>query len=335
MTISDTGIYDYSTYVICALFVICSVILKKNKLRSTQLLSTELDQTKKELHKEIVSRLEIEARIEAEITERKKAVQELILLNQELESRVEIRTEELNEKNKLLLFQSRHAALGEMIGNIAHQWRQPLNTLGLTIQQIALYYELGEFNKDYLDKSVKKSMDLIQHMSQTIDDFRNYFKPDKEKTNFKVHAALENTLSLIEDSFRSKQIQIEIILLGDPVIYGYRNEFSQALLNILNNAGDALIEKNITPSKISITLCYEDGTAIITIADNAGGVPDEIISKIFDPYFTTKGPQQGTGVGLFMAKTIIEKNMGGKLSVRNNIDGAEFKIEVKNDIFDV
>ena len=328
MTISDTGIYDYHTYVICALFVICSVILKKYERRYIQLLSTELDQTKKELHKEIASRVEIEARIETEIAERKKTEQKLILLNQELENRVEIRKEELNEKNRLLLFQSRHAALGEMIGNIAHQWRQPLNTLGLTIQQIALYYDLGQFSKEYLDKSVKNSMDLIQHMSQTIDDFRNYFKPDKEKTNFKVHAALENTLSLIEGSFKNKQIHTEIVALGDPVIYGYRNEFSQALLNILINAGDALIEQKITLAKVTITLSNRGETAIITIADNAGGVPDEIIGKIFDPYFTTKGPQQGTGVGLFMAKTIIEKNMGGRLSVRNGIDGAEFKIEV-------
>jgi len=218
--------------------------------------------------------------------------------------------------------------MGEMIGNIAHQWRQPLNTLGLTIQGLLLFYDLDEFNRDFLEKGVGTSMELIQHMSRTIDDFRNYFRPDKEKSTFKVTEAIENTLSLIEDSFKNQHIDIEVVAKNEPVIYGYRNEFAQALLNILNNARDALTERSIDAPKVIITIYTEDNRAIVTVTDNAGGIDKEIMGKIFDPYFTTKGPQSGTGVGLFMSKTIIEKNMGGRLVARNIANGAEFRIEV-------
>lgn len=236
--------------------------------------------------------------------------------------------EALREKEQLLMQQSRQAAMGEMIGNIAHQWRQPLNTLGLTIQGLLLFYDLDEFNREVLEKGVSGSMELIQHMSRTIDDFRNYFRPDKEKSVFKVIEAVKNTLSLIEDSFKSRHIDIEVVTEGDPAIHGYRNEFAQALLNILNNARDVLTERNIGNPMVKITMCTEGNRAVVTVTDNAGGIPEDIMGKIFDPYFTTKGPQSGTGVGLFMSKTIIEKNMDGRLTACNSANGAEFRIEV-------
>jgi len=236
--------------------------------------------------------------------------------------------EALREKEQMLLQQSRQAALGEMIGNIAHQWRQPLNTLGLTTQQLLLYYDLGEFTREFLEKGVSRSMELIQHMSRTIDDFRNYFKPDKEKTEFRVHEAILNALSLMEGSLLNPEISIEIEVKENPVIYGFQNEFSQVLLNILINARDAFTERETNDPRVTITIGCEGGSAVVTVADNAGGIPAEIIDRIFDPYFTTKGPQRGTGVGLFMSKTIIEKNMGGRLSARNAGNGAEFRIEV-------
>jgi len=256
------------------------------------------------------------------------AKNELRTLNEKLEKRVEERTKELREKDQLLLLQSRQAALGEMIGNIAHQWRQPLNILGLTIQQLPLFHDFGELTSDLLNQNVNSSMELIQHMSQTIDDFRNYFRPDKEKIEFKVSEAIENTLSLLEGSLQNPQITVDIVTKDDPVIYGYRNEFAQVLLNILNNAKDALIEREMDDRRVTITIFTEGNKAVVTVADSAGGIPEGIMGKIFDPYFTTKGPQRGTGVGLFMSKTIIEKNMGGRLSVHNTADGAEFRIEV-------
>ena len=236
--------------------------------------------------------------------------------------------EELRKNGLLLAQQSRMAALGEMIGNIAHQWRQPLNNLGMLVQQIPIYYQLGKVDQVFLETSADKAMELVEHMSRTIDDFRDFFKPDKEKVDFKVHGELTKTLSLVAGSFQAQQIVILVDAGADPVIRGYPNEFAQVLLNILINARDALVERKIALPGVSIAITAEKGRAVLTLTDNAGGIPEEIIDRIFDPYFTTKGAQAGTGVGLFMSKTIIEQNMGGLLSVRNVQDGAEFRIEI-------
>jgi PAS domain S-box-containing protein len=263
-----------------------------------------------------------------DITDRILAEKSLKKLNEDLECKVMQRTAELREKDQMLLLQSRQAAMGEMIGNISHQWRQPLNILGMQLQQLKLFYDLGQFNQELLEKNVAGSMEIIQHMSKTIDDFRNYFKPDKEKIEFRVHEAIQKSLSLLEGNLKNPLIDVELVANDDLNINGYPNEFAQVILNILNNARDAFIERNVSKPKIHITICNEGGYVVVTVADNAGGIPEDIINKVFDPYFTTKGPQQGTGVGLFMSKSIIEKNMDGRLHVRNIADGAEFRIEV-------
>jgi C4-dicarboxylate-specific signal transduction histidine kinase len=236
--------------------------------------------------------------------------------------------EALREKEQMLIQQNRHAVMGEMIGNIAHQWRQPLNTLGLFTQRLGFFYGSPSFNKEFLDTSVAKSMEIIQYMSRTIDDFRSFFSIDREKSVFRADEVVNKALSLVDASFRDRRIIIEREERVDVIIHGFPNEYAQVLLNIFLNAKDALNERNVEFPWLKITIDTENGASLVTIADNAGGIPEDIIDKIFDPYFTTKGPQQGTGVGLFMSKSIIELNMGGRLSVRNTDVGAEFRIEV-------
>ena len=237
--------------------------------------------------------------------------------------------EELREKERMLLQQSRLAALGEMISNIAHQWRQPLNELGLIVQELPVMFDRGNFDRDYLRGNVAKFMKVLSHLSNTIDDFRNFFKPDKEKVQFRVLQVVENTISLIQESFRQLSIEISVSCADDPVIFGHPNEFSQVILNILFNARDAFLAGAKDRRRaIEIRMFREGERAVLTIADNAGGIPEEILEKIFDPYFTTRGPEQGTGIGLYMSKIIIEKNIAGRLSVRNSEEGAEFRIEV-------
>jgi len=249
-------------------------------------------------------------------------------LNRTLEVRIVQAVDDLRRKDQMLILQDRLAVMGEMINNIAHQWRQPLNTLGLIIQQLPLFYKSGEISEEMLKDYVGNSMELIQHMSQTIEDFTNFFRSDKEKVAFSVNQVIARTLSLIEKSFKDQKIGITLQPEVDPMANGYPNEYAQVLLNILMNARDELVGHNVDDALISIHAFAEGGRSVVTITDNAGGIADEIIDRLFDPYFTTKGTDKGAGIGLFMSKTIIEKNMGGRLTVRNTGSGAEFRIEV-------
>ncbi|GFO66671.1 hypothetical protein GMLC_02500 [Geomonas limicola] len=278
----------------------------------------------------------------------RQAQSDLQRINQELESRVEQRTAELaqavnslqveyaermkaveesRQKDKLLIQQSRLAAMGDMVHNIAHQWRQPLNVLGLHIQSLELDYELGLLDTGRVRRSTEQAMLLLKHMSQTIDDFRNFFVSNKEKTTFSIDAAIERTLSLVGDSLRNNHIAVVTQLQGQATVTGYFNEFCHALLNILQNARDALLERQVEGGKVVIASSMQGDHAVVTITDNAGGIPKEIIEKIFEPYFSTKAVQ-GTGIGLFMTKNIIEDNMSGSITAHNTEEGAEFRIEI-------
>ncbi|WP_052263413.1 sensor histidine kinase [Geobacter pickeringii] len=266
--------------------------------------------TVRELRQEVAQRQEAEETLHAETLERIRAV------------------EELREKERLLMQQGRLAALGEMIGNIAHQWRQPLNTLGLLVQQLPLMQEEGELNGEVLDATVAQAMEVICHMSRTIDDFRHFFRPDKEKVEFPLNQMVARAVALVEDNYREQRIALDVDAAGDPRIIGYPNEYSQVLLNILLNARDAFEASPHDHPRVVIRVGTENGRSVVTITDNAGGIGEAIMPRIFDPYFTTKDQDRGTGVGLFLSKTIIEKNMHGRLTARNTGDGAEFRIEV-------
>ncbi len=258
-----------------------------------------------------------------DITDRLNAEVALREINETLESRVQKQVAKNLETERMLMQQARLAAMGEMIGNIAHQWRQPLNALGLTLANIQDAWEYGELDKPYLDQAVGKGNQLIQNMSSTIDDFRNFFKPNKLQQDFSLRQAVKDSLNLVSHSFKNNNIAIEMEDGRDFLANGFPNEFSQALLNILNNARDVLLERKIRHGKIAIRFGALDGKVFVTLQDNAGGVAAEILPKIFDPYFTTK--ESGTGIGLYMSRMVME-NMKGTLSARNAGEGAEFTL---------
>ncbi|BCG49160.1 Multi-sensor signal transduction histidine kinase [Citrifermentans bremense] len=249
-------------------------------------------------------------------------------LSEALERRVKQAVGELRQKDKMLIMQGRQAVMGEMLSNIAHQWRQPLNMLALLVQDVQLTHRQTGLSDRFIEENVKRSMEIIRQMSQTIDDFRYFYRPDREKLVFTVSEPLEKALALLDGSLRMHSIEVQVLKIGEPAIKGYLGEFVQVLLNILINARDALIASHTSSPVITVRLCEEGGETVVSIADNAGGIPEEIKEKIFEPYFTTKGPDQGTGIGLFMCKTIIEKSMNGRLCARNSGDGAEFVITV-------
>ncbi|NQY21594.1 MAG: HAMP domain-containing histidine kinase, partial [Campylobacteraceae bacterium] len=251
------------------------------------------------------------------------------ILNEGLELKIEEEISKRREQEQVLAQQSRLAGMGEMIGNIAHQWRQPLNALGLVIQNIKFSYDIGDLDDEYMERSAKKAKLLTASMSSTIDDFRNFFSPNKEKDVFDLNNIIEKTLSLVESTIVQNDIQINKIYDSSALdVFGFSNELSQAILNIFNNSRDALVENNINDPFIQIITYQNNDYAVLEISDNAGGIPKEIIKKVFDPYFTTKEQGKGTGIGLYMTKTIIENNMAGRISAVNKDDGVVFKIEL-------
>ncbi|WP_201523036.1 sensor histidine kinase [Aliarcobacter butzleri] len=267
---------------------------------------------------------EMAGKIEKLISQEKK-------LNTELEEKVIVETSKQKEQEQLLIQQTRLAAMGEMIGNIAHQWRQPLNALGLILQNLKFSYEIGELDEKMIDKSVKKATMLTENMSKTIDDFRNFFRPNKAKENFKINEGITKAVELIESTFEHNNIKLEKDFVSSEIeFFGFANEFSQVILNLLTNAKDAVLENKIENPLIIIQTKIDDEYIYISIKDNGLGIKDEIINKIFEPYFTTK--EKGTGIGLYMSKIIIENNMNGKIEVKNEQNGANviIKLPIKN-----
>jgi len=236
---------------------------------------------------------------------------------------------ERKEQHDILIQQARFALMGEMISNIAHQWRQPLNAVGLVLQKMSLFHHQGLLDQKKLDENVDNGMEIIFGMSQTIDNFRDFFNPNQEKEIFSVVEAINAAYNIVRGSYISNSIEYSLETdFVELQTEGYMNEFSQVILNILSNAQDSLLELKVANPSVKIKIIKEDRKTIITISDNAGGIPEAIAEKIFDPYFTTKKMGEGTGIGLYMSKMIIEEHMHGNISFANKDGGVCFRIEI-------
>ena len=245
----------------------------------------------------------------------------------------------LQRNEAMLIHQSRLAAMGQMVGAIAHQWRQPLNALALTIQDVKDAYEYGELDKGYIDTMVTKSMHHVEFMSKTIDDFRNFFKPNQLAQSFNPLQVVVEAVELISAQLQAHDISIEFscecqrrqAAKCDLGCTGFPSELKQVMLNILSNAFDAIEERRNIPGfqgRITITIKHQGTCCVITIDDNGGGIPPEALDHIYEPFFTTKEEGKGTGIGLYMSKMIIEEHMEGKLHTEKIPDGTRFVIDL-------
>ena len=252
--------------------------------------------------------------------------QEYEELSHSLEKQV---TQELIKNKKQashMLQQSRLAQMGEMISMIAHQWRQPLASISAISGTLTLDIMMDEYKADFFEERLTSINELAQHLSSTIDDFRGFFKDNKEIEKITIKNLIDGSIQIIGPTLATKNITIKIDIKTDIELYTYTNEVKQVLLNIIKNAEDILVEKNIADASIWIDVDIEKESIILSIEDNAGGIDEEIMPKIFDPYFSTKKAKDGTGLGLYMSKTIIEEHCKGKLSVKNTKNGAKFII---------
>ncbi len=241
----------------------------------------------------------------------------------------------LKEKESQMLRQSRQAMMGEMIAMIAHQWRQPLASISATAATLQMKILIEKYDQTFFGEQLQKISDFSQHLSKTIDDFRNFFKAEKSLSEFTLEEVITSSLRIIESSLQSHNITVERQFEANTTITSYENELKQVILNLLKNAEDIIIERQIEMPVLSVKT-YFDGTDIcMSVGDNAGGVPDELLGKIFDPYFTTKDELNGTGLGLYMSKTIIEEHCAGTLTLLNTDKGATFIITLPHTVTDL
>lgn len=256
---------------------------------------------------------------------------ELENLNKTLESRVLEEIEKNREQEQLLIQKSKFIALGEMISNIAHQWRQPLSQLSALMMTLKLKHKMGKLDKSAMENKCVEAENIVEYMSHTIDDFRNFFMPNKDKKQFSIAQSVDEVLRIIGKSITNQNIKIEVDIPKDEKVLGYKSEYEQVLLNLLSNAKDAIIASHTLNPKIIIKLRRYEAVVHLTIQDNGGGITIVPIEKIFEPYVSTKEQNEGIGIGLYMAKLIIEKSMKGKLEGRNEEGGAIFTIELERE----
>ena len=249
---------------------------------------------------------------------------ELLQINDILDKRVKEEVFKNKEKEQIMLQKAKLSSMGEMINNIAHQWRQPISELSSILMNIDLKYNLNKINKDFMNQKINKAEVILEFMSSTIEDFRNFFKPDKQRTTFNINEIIENCLTISNITLSNNDIKIIKKIDKNLLIYGLKNELSHVVFNLISNAKDALIYNNIENPFIEICVRKNKNNVYISVEDNAKGIRLKNIQEIFEPYFSTK--KDGSGIGLYISKIIIEKHLKGTLSVSNSKLGARFLI---------
>jgi len=252
---------------------------------------------------------------------------ELLKINDILDKRVKQEIQKNRQKEQILVQKAKQSSMGEMINSIAHQWRQPLTELSTILVNLDLRYSLGKLDKELMNQKVQKSEKILEFMSHTIEDFRSFFKVDKKRVKFNLQKLCLDTLNILNMTLKNNSINVDLDIKKDIFIYGYKNEFSQVLLNLLVNSKDAFLKNSIKNGQINIRVKEGKKDIEIFIQDNAGGIEDSIVKDIFDLYFTTKAT--GSGIGLYISKVIIENHFKGQLEVKNIANGVEFKISLQ------
>ncbi len=255
-------------------------------------------------------------------------VDKLSKLNSILQDKVREALEHAREKDKVMMNQSRLAALGEMIEQIAHQWRQPLNTMALINQDMYIKQQLGQLNDDDFERSHDQINDNLQYMSRTINDFRNMHMSEKEEEHFALEEVIEKVISLNDASLKYAHITCSVESAGEHYIKSYKNELLQILMNLIKNSRDAILEREQKDGHINISITEDSRRFTIRFQDNGGGIGEENIKHIFEPYFTTKDESKGSGIGLYMSRAIIEEKLHGSIDVENTDEGVRFTITI-------
>jgi len=248
-------------------------------------------------------------------------------LNHDLEERIKEEVTLREANHKLYEQQAKMAAMGEMMDAVAHQWKQPLNALSLMTDMLRDDFKSGSVTQDYIDELTTDAQGQIEHMVNTLNEFRNFFRPKDIAESFGIKRCIQSVLLLINDEILQNSINIHIQNEKEILLHGIENEFKHLVLNIINNAKDAFNERDVKQRDIYINFYQEDSHINVEIEDNAGGISEDVINDIFKPEVTTKEEGKGTGIGLYMSMQIAQK-LGGSLSVCNTDQGALFQLEI-------
>lgn len=293
-------------------------IMKDNLKRLIPAVQREIREAKNRLEKRLADE------------ELKKKKEELEEINKQLQERIKKEVEISREKDYLIEKQARFMLISDILSRIAHQWRQPLNVIALILQEIEYLLPADSDIKKTILNRIELGMERVNYLSGIIDKFYNFFLPDTQKIRFNVIDAINNAITLIENSLSDAGITLILNLKDkDLYVYGFYKEYSHTVLNILTNSYEAIIKRNVSMPFISITTLLEDDSVKTIIRDNAGGIENEIIDRIFEPYYTTKFEGEGVGLGLYISKIMIEKNMNGKITLSNTSEGVQCEIVLK------